>query len=342
MTLIKRIAWVLLGIIVLIFVVSFFLPGTAHIQRTKVINAPTSTVYAIVNDLKTYDEWMPWNRIDTNMKKTYGATDVGTGASYSWTSTNKNVGTGKLTITESIPNQKVTTALDFGGMGTAYGGWVMAPKDSGTEVTWYMETKMTGGNFFSSVVGKYMCLFMDKMMGPQFVQGLDSLASVAERNKGPRPPIIRIDTMTTQPQTVLYIADSAASSNEISSKLAQIYGTELGAFMGKTGLKMTAPPMAWYSGDQFPLLFQAGVAVDKEPAKLEGRIHLRKMTGGPAVVAHFFGPYELDPQGYKALQNWLVANGKKPSGLPYEVYIGDPGVEKDPYKVQTDIIQPIH
>jgi effector-binding domain-containing protein len=205
-----------------------------------------------------------------------------------------------------------------------------------------MDSKMTGRNLFRSFVGKYMGLFMDKMVGPDFEQGLDSLKSISERVQTPRPPVIKIDTTTATSLTVLYISDSASSSQEISEKLGLIYGHELGSFIAKKQLKMTGPPMAWYSGDSFPLLFEAGVPVDQAPAHLEGRIKLRKTMAGPAVVAHFWGPYELDPLGYKALVDWRSQNGKKAAGLPYEVYIGDPGVEKDPYKVQTDIIQPIH
>ena len=342
MSLIKRILWGVAALLLLLILVSFFLPGTVHIERSKVIKAPPATVFSLVNNLRTYDDWMPWNRKDPGMQQTFGDKDAGAGASYSWTSTDKEVGNGTLTITESVPDQKVLTSLDFGDMGTSIGGWVLSPQDSGTRIVWYMDSKMTGKNIFHSLVGKYMGLFMDKMVGPDFEQGLDSLKSISERNHSPRPPIIKIDTTSTAALTVLYISDSAKDGSEIARKLAVIYGQELGAFISKEHLKMTGPPMAWYSGDQFPLLFEAGVPVDHAPSKTEGRIRLRKAPAGPAVVAHFWGPYELDPLGYKALSNWVAQNAKKPAGLAYEVYIGDPGVEKDPYKVQTDIIQPVH
>jgi effector-binding domain-containing protein/ribosome-associated toxin RatA of RatAB toxin-antitoxin module len=342
MTLIKRILWGLGALLLLLILVSFFLPSTVHIERSKIIKAPPATVFSLVNNLKTYDDWMPWNRKDPNMHQTFGDKDSGAGASYSWTSTDKEVGNGTLTITESVPDKRVLTALDFGDMGTSLGGWDLTPLDSGTKVVWYMDSKMTGKNVFYSFVGKYMGLFMDKMVGPDFEQGLDSLQSLSERNHSPRPPVIKIDTTTTAMLTVLYIADSAGSAPEISKKLAVIYGQELGASIHKANLKMTGPPMAWYSGDQFPLLFEAGIPVDKAPAHPDGRVKVRKTGAGPAVVAHFWGPYELDPLGYKALADWVKQSGKKASGLPYEVYVGDPGVEKDPYKVQTDIIQPVH
>jgi effector-binding domain-containing protein/ribosome-associated toxin RatA of RatAB toxin-antitoxin module len=342
MSLIKRILWVLVGLLLLIVLVSFFLPATVHVERARLIKAPPATVFSLVNNLRTYDDWMPWNRKDPHMQQTFGAKDTGLGASYSWTSDDKEVGNGTLTITQSIPDTKVATALDFGDMGTSMGGWNLTPGDSGTLVVWYMDSKMTGKNVFYSLVGKYMGLFMDKMVGPDFEQGLDSLKSISERSGAVRTPVIRLDTTTVRAMTVVYISDSARDGQEISKKLAGIYGQELAAFIAKNHLKMTGAPMAWYSGDQFPLLFDAGVPVDKAPAATEGRIKIRKTPAGAALVAHFWGPYELDPLGYKALADSLGRSGRKASGMAYEVYVGDPGVEKDPYKVQTDILQPVH
>ena len=58
----------------------------------------------------------------------------------------------------------------------------------------------------------------------------------------------------------------------------------------------------------------------------------------------FYGPYNITSMGYEALNDWLKSRKKKKLGEPYEVYVGDPfdknGKPLDPYRVQTDIIQP--
>jgi len=340
MTLIKKIGWGIAILVVFILLVSFFLPGTVHIERSRNIQAPQPRVFGLVNNLKSYDNWMPWNRKDPNMIEISNGIDAGTGASYSWKSKVKEVGSGTLTITESIPDKKVVTALDFGEMGTSFGGWTLQPTDNGTKITWFMDAKMTGPNFFYSIMGKYMGLFMDKMVGPDFEQGLDSLKSIAERTKDVKPPTIIMGTATTDDQTVLYVTDSASKPEEISQKLKQIYGAELATFIKEKRIHMAGAPMAWYYGEQFPFTFAAGVPIDKAPAKTEGRIRILKMAPCLAVVAHFWGPYTLDLQGFKAIRDWLAVNQKTAVGQPYEVYVGDPGMERDPYKVQTDIYQP--
>jgi hypothetical protein len=157
-------------------------------------------------------------------------------------------------------------------------------------------------------------------------------------------PIINIIDTLAIPYHVIYIKDSALTAERLAQKLALIFGEKLAAEMAKVKLKPSGPPMAWYKSQKAPFFFEAGVAIDKKPGKLSKGIFYRKLSPDSAVVAHFFGPYEETSQGYEALKEWLKDRKKKPSGAPYEVYVGDPigkdGKAIDPYKVQTDIIFP--
>lgn len=338
MKFLKKLLVFLVVLILLLVVIAFFLPKKIHVERTATTKASPEAVFACLNNLKTYDEWMPWNKIDPNMKKTYGDKTDGEGAWYSWVSDVKNVGQGKLTISESKPYTSVKTELEFTGQGNSLAGWTITPTGTGSSITWWIDTDM--GN---NPVARWLGLFMDKMIGPDFDKGLSDLAKVAEANPpAPKEPNIQIEEADTRAYNILYIKDTANSEKEIGPKLAQIYGSELGVFMKKAGLKMMSPPMAWYNGPQAPYIFEAGVAVDKLPAKTEGRVMTRKIPAGKAVVAHFYGPYDLTSKGYKAVGEWLQQHSdKKAGGPPYEIYIGDPGIEKDPYKVQTDIVFPL-
>jgi len=340
MRILKRLLVFLVVLIVLLIIVAFFLPKNVHVERTVASKASPEAVYGYLNNLKTYDEWMPWNKIDPNMKKTWGDKSEGTGAWYSWTSDNSSVGKGKLTITESQPANSVKTSLDFEGQGTSMGGWNITPDGAGSKVTWYMDMNM--GN---NPMARWAGLFMDKMIGPQFESGLNEVSKLAESTPpAPKDPTIQIEETTTKPMSVIYIRDTANDSKEIGTKLGQIYGGELGAFMKKNSLKMVGAPLAWYNGNTAPFIFDAGVPVDKLPAKTEGRVKSKQVAGGKAVVAHFYGPYELTPKGYAAVEEWLKQHPDKVGAGPhtsYEIYIGDPGVEKDPYKILTDIVFPI-
>ncbi len=159
-----------------------------------------------------------------------------------------------------------------------------------------------------------------------------------------RPPIIHIVDTVSGKYIVVYVKDTAASSQRISEKLANIYGTKLPAFLAKNNLTIIGPPIAWYKSNKAPFFFEAGFPVDKKPAKLAKGILVKNIGGDSAVIAHFYGPYSSTFMAYEALTDWLKDNKKKTAGLPYEIYVTDPvgkdGKLLDPYKVQTDIVFP--
>lgn len=138
--------------------------------------------------------------------------------------------------------------------------------------------------------------------------------------------------------------DSAASAERIGVKLAAILGFKLAAVIKKNGLKTNGKPMAWCNNTKAPYFFEAGLPVDKKPTKQPSNVFTREIGVDSVVVAHFYGPYELLPQAYEALSDWMKSHKKTMKGKPYEIYVDDPvdkdGKPKDPYKVQTDVVFP--
>lgn len=169
-------------------------------------------------------------------------------------------------------------------------------------------------------------------------------AKLKKEEQPKRSPIINVVDTVAPKYMVLYIKDSAASSERISQKLATAYGVKLPDAMKKNKIKAAGPPMAWYRSSKAPFFFEAGIPVDKKPARLPKGIFVKNIGGEPALIAHFFGPYSSTFVGYEVLTEWLKDRKKTRSSLPYEVYVTDPmdkdGKMLDPYKVQTDIVFP--
>ncbi len=90
---------------------------------------------------------------------------------------NRNVGAGKMTITEAVPGERIRIRLEFEKpfRGVNDVDFLLRPENGGTTVVW----SMSGKNNF---VGKAMDLFYgcDKMIGGQYEKGLASLAAVVE------------------------------------------------------------------------------------------------------------------------------------------------------------------
>jgi effector-binding domain-containing protein len=165
-----------------------------------------------------------------------------------------------------------------------------------------------------------------------------------EKGGTTKPGIINIlDTVATK-ATIIYMKDSAKTFERISIKLAQIYGVKLADILKKNKIQMAGAPMAWYKSQKAPYFFEAGVPVNKKPAKFPANVFIKEINSDSVVIAHFYGPYNLLSQGYDAIKEWMKDEKKTANGAPYEIYIGDPfdkeGKPIDPYKVRTDIVFP--
>lgn len=158
-----------------------------------------------------------------------------------------------------------------------------------------------------------------------------------------RPPIINlIDTIAIK-YTILYVKDSASTSERMSRKLATLFTEKLPAYIKEQKLTIEGQPIVWYKSVKSPFYFEAGLPVNKKPAT-KSKIYLTKSIGGDsAIVAHYYGPYSKTNMAYDVLNEWTAENHKKKNGTPYEIYVSDPwniSGMPDPYKMQTDIVYP--
>lgn len=165
----------LVGLILLLLIVSLFLPSQVHVEREAVIDAPQEVVFNQVNTLRNWEDWSPWHTIDPEMKLHYEGPPAGEGARYRWESDHRNVGNGSLTITRSERPARIETEMDFMEQGTAQGSYTFEPTNGGTRVVWAMDSDM-GRN----PVGRYFGLMMDRWIGQDFERGLANLKQVSE------------------------------------------------------------------------------------------------------------------------------------------------------------------
>src|ERR1700691_3704310 len=86
-------------------------PKTFHLRRSITIKAPPDRVFVLINDLHKWNDWSEDSN-DPNIQRTFGGAAAGEGAVSEWRGTGKT-GTGRLLITESIPNQKISITVDF-------------------------------------------------------------------------------------------------------------------------------------------------------------------------------------------------------------------------------------
>jgi len=172
----KKILIGIAAVIVLFVIIVAMQPSQYRVSRTATIPGSPAVVFEHVNDLHKWDAWSPWAKLDPGMKTTFEGPRSGAGASYAWVG-NKEVGEGKMSITESKANELVRLKLEFikPFASTATTEFAFKPEGEQTSVTW----SMTGDKNF---ISKAFCLFMnmDKMIGGDFEKGLAGLKAVVQ------------------------------------------------------------------------------------------------------------------------------------------------------------------
>jgi hypothetical protein len=171
-----KILIVLAIIIVVLLIVAALRPSDFRTERSITVSTPPAAAFAQVNDFHKWKAWNPWAKLDPAMKEAYDGPPSGVGAIYSWDG-NKNVGTGRMTLTESRPVESIRIKLEFlkPFAATNTAEFTFKPNGNRTIVTWSMFGK---SNFICKLMGLFMS--MDKMIGSQFEKGLADLKSAAE------------------------------------------------------------------------------------------------------------------------------------------------------------------
>jgi len=151
-------------------------PDTFTLRRSLLIQAPPGKLHALINDMRAFNTWNPYDKKDPAMQGSYSGPAAGPGARYAFKG-NQDVGEGSLEITASAPNQ-VGMRLDMSAPMEARNQitFTLVPRGQGTEVTWAMEGACP---FIAKLMGVF--INMDTMIGRDFEAGLASLKAIAEK-----------------------------------------------------------------------------------------------------------------------------------------------------------------
>jgi hypothetical protein len=163
--------------IAVVLVLAATKPDKFRVERALAVKAPAGAVYPLIADFHRWTSWSPYEGRDPNMKRTFGGTERGQGATYAWDG-NKDIGAGRMEILEADTPSKIRIKLDFErpfeGHNTAE--FTMVPQGDATLVTWAMYGP-------APFISKVMQVFMnfDNMIGKDFEVGLINLKKLAEK-----------------------------------------------------------------------------------------------------------------------------------------------------------------
>lgn len=323
-------------IIILLLIVSLFLPGKMHVERSVSIKAPVEMVYEQVSVLKNWENWSPWHKMDKNMKFLYSGPASGEKAKYSWDSQNKQLGKGYLEIKECAINQYIIMDMSFTENGTATGKFLFTPDTTGVTVVWSMESDLK-----NNPVSKYFGLLMDKMVGSDFIKGLNEIKRITEEEYALQLKY-KIEEITTGSFHAV-VTHLNCKQNEIGAKMGEGFGLLMKAIMEKNISPAGAPFAIYHSFDTLTGVdFELGFPVTKCRKISVKNVECKSFSSFKAIRTNYAGDYSGTCEAYGIMDQWLKKNNRTIAGPPWEIYLTDPQQEKDTSKWLTTIMYPVN
>jgi len=172
----KKLLIALAAVVALVAVAGLVLGNHFRVERRVSIKADVARVHELCGELKNWPKWAPWQESDPSIVVTLGETTTGVGAHQSW----KGDGdAGELTFTKCDPATGIQYDMWFiNGEKRSPSISMMnyRPLADGVEVSWVIE-----GEIDLPILGAYLALAFDSMVGPMFEQGLAKLKSACEK-----------------------------------------------------------------------------------------------------------------------------------------------------------------
>ncbi|MFY9824204.1 MAG: SRPBCC family protein [Thermoanaerobaculia bacterium] len=169
----------ILVVVVIVAILAFAAsrPNKFRVQRSASIKAPAEKLFPLIADFHNWSSWSPWEKKDPALKRTFSGAASGKGSVYAWEG-NREVGSGRMEITEASSPSKVAIQLDFLKPFEAHNNVDFTLQSTGgeTTVTWDMAGHQA---YVMKIFGIFVN--MDKAIGKDFETGLANMKAVAEK-----------------------------------------------------------------------------------------------------------------------------------------------------------------
>lgn len=335
----RYLLYFVLALVALFLIIALMAPKVTTVERTIEINAPASMVYEQINSLEDMDKWSPWKKADPNVEFKYTGESGKVGSEYYW-SGNDEIGEGTQTITSIEEGKGVNTKLNFvrPWPGEADASvTIKEDRDSVTVASWGFQSEtafpMNISNLFIN---------MDKMLGPQYEEGLANLKKICEEGmQGMEVEGYKMELKNIGPRFYLGVKDRIPFDKM--DQFFRVTMAKVGGAMGKLGILEEAVTSTIYyvwdeENKETKLL--AGMYADKDMGDVLG-MDTEKIPTGTAIITEYNGDYDQGYAVHTAMEKYLKMTGYKSTGMCMEDYVVGPGVEDNPAKWITRVVYPL-
>jgi effector-binding domain-containing protein/uncharacterized protein YndB with AHSA1/START domain len=345
----------LLALAAILFGVGYFvLPAKLVVERDIEIARPRATVFALLDNLTTFNEWSPWAAADPQAEyKIEG--ESGAGQTSTWVSKGGRIGSGTQKITRSLINERVETQMDFGARGSAKTAFVVSRAPSGSKVTWSFISDCTANPVY--VPCRYLNLLTSPAIAQDYASGLARLKEIAEQL--PTTDFERLAPEYVQPPAMDYafvendvtrdqappggagegVDLEAAYAQRVQTATAESFAV-VEARLFEAGAQIAGPrTMVTVTTDDSRIVFRAGYPFTGPAPVGDPRVSVAKTPTGRALKFVHTGASSAMGATYQMIGAWLEAHRVRAAGQAWEVYVKPDG---DLPQRRTEIYIPIH
>ncbi len=327
MRLLKRLLLLLVVLIASAVGIALLLPAHTHGERSVLIDRPPSMVFPMVNGYRRFNDWSPWAELDSAAVYTRSGPDQGVGARLEWKGNNQ-MGEGSQEILRSVANEQVETALQFGPMQGARGGFVLAAEGEGTRLTWTFDAELpltVDRNLVWNLVGRLMGPWLGESVGKDYERGLRNLKTLLEAL--PRVDLtgLEAEVGAVSARPTYFISTKAALDTASSNKALIEALAEIAAFATLNALKQEGPPRAVINGhSDADWSFDATIPFDRNDAPAGGHLRAGSTHEGTVALFKHVGSHAKLGTTHQRAHAWLAVHGWTEIGRRSEIYVTDP------------------
>lgn len=338
MKILKRIVLLLVVVIAAGIIYVLVQPSNYDVSRSKTIDAPAAIAFNVVNEMRTWEKWGPWNEDDPTIEVTYGEITSGVGAYNSWISKD---GPGNMKTVNVVANELIEQKMQFEDFEPSDVIWKFKEVDGKTQITWQMKEDNApfGFKIASAIMGGY-----DNMLGSMQEKGLDNLEKVIMEEVNIANSF-RMDEVTSvdleKKKFIGFFQKTTTDlTHEDMTKLFMETMPKVGAYAAQNGLAFGdyTPGSVYTKWDEEnkEAEFYIGLLLNKDLKPGEGMDEII-VPAGKGVMVRKYGQYGTgDMEAHAAIAKYMEANKAEAQGLVWELYTNDP-VDVKPQDIQTDI-----
>ena len=321
MRFINKFVYSIAALILALAVIGLFLPSRANVERGITIDANPATVFALLNDFHQVNKWSHWLEDDPNARFDFFGPRRGVGATFAWDG--NIIGSGRQTISESVPFERIVYQLNFDDQDTAITIFDLSETDDGTLLVWTFKME-----FGFNLVDRFVGMIIGGVIGENNEKGLASLKSMAEGLPRADFSDMEIEHIVVEATDIAFQPTSSVpEATAISDAMGRAYFNILG-FIDENNLQEDGAPISIsraFSGSE--IRFDAAIPVrglaGGEP-RGDTSVKLGKTYEGPVIRAKHIGSYRSLGRTHDKIAAYLAALGIERNGDAWESYVSDP------------------